>query len=118
VSAEPVYKPFPARILGFIRHPEGDINAIIHSVLEDPQGLVGHGVFGHYWHLEVEGTDACHRPILHLVTVDSLLEHVCMIPYSETDSYMWIHLWHPSEWPGCFQTIVPPGEEGNVLNTT
>jgi hypothetical protein len=84
-------------------------------VLEDPEGLVDHGILGNYWHLEVEGTYACHWPILQMVDVDCLLEHVCMIPYTETDAFMWVHMWHPSEWPGCFQTICAPGEEGEIL---
>ena len=111
ITDEPIYKPYIARILGFIQQESGEIQAIIHSVKEERKGLCGHGAFGHYWHLEVEGTDACHRPILRLVSVDTLLEHVCMIPYKETDTFMWVHLWNPSEWPGCFQTILPPGQE-------
>ena len=115
VTGLPIHQSFIARILGFIKHPNGEFHAIIHSVLETRNGLVEHGVFGHYWHLEFEGTDASHRPILQLVHVDCLLEHVCMIPYCDNDSYMWVNLWHPSEWPGCFQTILPPGAEGQHL---
>jgi hypothetical protein len=37
-----------------------------------------------------------------------------MIPYCKTDTFMWVHLWNPSTWPGCFQTILLPGEEDNV----
>jgi hypothetical protein len=115
VTGEGINKPFIARILGFIQLTSGEIQAIVHSVKEDPKGLCGHGVFGNYWHLEVEGTDARHRPILRLVSVDTLLEHVCMIPYNEADTFMWIHLWNQSEWPGCFQTILPPGQEHNAF---
>jgi hypothetical protein len=58
-TGEPIFAPFIGQILGFIAHPSGNINAIIHSVLEDLDGLVlDHGIFGNYWHLEVEGTDA------------------------------------------------------------
>jgi hypothetical protein len=115
ITDEPIYKAYIARILGFIQHPSGEIQAIVHSVRESKKGLVLHGAFGHYWHLEVEGTDAHHRPILRLVSVDCLLDHVCMIPYNEADSFMWIHFWNPSEWPGCFQTILPPGQEHDAF---
>jgi hypothetical protein len=60
------------------------------------------GVFGHFWHLECEGTNEAPQPILHCVHVDCLLEHVCMLPYTEKDEYMWVHMWHPSLWPDCF----------------
>jgi hypothetical protein len=112
---QPIHEIYIGRILGFIKHPNGETKAIVHSVMECPDGNVEHGVFGNYHHLEFEGTNADHWPLLHIVEVESLLEHVCMIPYTDSDSYMWVHLWHPSEWPGCFQTIVPPGEEGNVV---
>lgn len=116
ITDTPIIKPYIARILGFIQHPSGDIQAIIHSTIEGEDGVEPHGAFGHYWHLEVVGSDACHRPVLRLVSVDSLLEHVCMIPYNENDSFMWVHLWHPLEWPGCFQTILPPGEEADAFH--
>jgi hypothetical protein len=112
VTGEPIYKNYIGRIHGFIRHPDGDVYAIIHSTIDNvPIPIKEHGVFGHYWHLEFEGTDTNHRPILQLVHVDCLLEHVCMIPYYEQDPFCWVHLWDPLEWPGCFQTILPPGEE-------
>jgi hypothetical protein len=110
------YKNYIAHIHGFILHPNSGNSAIIHSTMENiPKPIVTHRVFGNFWHLEYEGSNANHQPILQLVHVDCLLEHACMIPYCETDSFMWVHLWNPSEWPGCFQTILPPGEEGNVV---
>jgi Plavaka transposase len=118
VTNTPIVKASIARILGFIQHPSGEFQAIIHSVIDNDNDLIGHGVFGHYWHLEYDGTDARHRPVLRLVSVDSLLEHVCMIPYNINDAFMWVHLWHPSEWPGCFQTILPPGQEANAFHVT
>jgi hypothetical protein len=74
-----------------------------------------HGVFGNFWHLDYEGSNANHHPTIQLVHVDCLLEHACMIPFCKTDTFMWVYLWNPSEWPGCFQTILPPGEDGNVV---
>lgn len=44
-----------------------------------------------------------------MVDVASLLEHVCMIPDTETDLFMWVPLCHPSEWQRCFQMIFLPG---------
>lgn len=104
-TGEPMHKPYIGRLLAFIEHPDGDTYVIVHSVLARNTGHVEHGVFGHFWHLEVQGTETAHQPVLQLVHVDCLLEHVCMIPYTSTDPFMWVHLWHPSEWPGCFQTI-------------
>lgn len=118
VTNAPIIKPYIARILGFVQHPSSEIQAIIHSVIEGKNGLELHGAFGHYWHLEVTGSDACHHPVLRLVSVDSLLKHVCMIPYNVNDSFMWVHLWHSFEWPGCFQTILLPGQETGAFHVS
>jgi Plavaka transposase len=102
-TGEEIHKSVIARILAFIQHPDGEIHAIVHSVRDT--NTVAHGVFGDFWHLEVESTATTHLPTLQIVHVDCLLEHVCMIPYTSTNERMWVQLWHPSEWPGCFQTI-------------
>jgi hypothetical protein len=107
----PIYSAFIARVLGFFKNPNGEVNAIIHSVKEEEHGLDEYGVFAHYWHLEFEGSNTVHRPKLHFVPVDCLLEHVCMVPYTDTDDYMWLHIWHPSEWPECFMTLRDTDEE-------
>lgn len=104
-TGEALHRPYIGRILAFIRHPDGELHAIVHSVRETSD--IAHGVFGYYWHLDVSGTDTTNQPILQIVHVDCLLEHVCMIPYTSTDAYMWVQLWHPSEWPNCFQSIEP-----------
>jgi Plavaka transposase len=96
------YSSVIGRILGFFTHPDGETNAIIHSVKEESTGLDEFGVFGHFWQLECEGPVTTPKPILHFVHVDCLLEHVCMLPYTENDEYMWVHMWHPSLWPSCF----------------
>jgi hypothetical protein len=101
-TGEVTYTSFMGRMLGFFTHPDGETNAIIHSVKEEATGLDEFGVFGHFWHMECEGTNAAPHPILHFVHVDCLLEHVCMLPYTEKDEYMWVHMWRPSLWPDCF----------------
>jgi hypothetical protein len=78
ISGKPQYKNYIGRIHGFILHPIGNYYAIIHSTKSNME----------YWHLEFEGTDANHRPILQLVDVDCLMEHVCMIPYNDHDTFM------------------------------
>ena len=70
-----------------------------------------HGVFGTYWHLEFDGPKNNPRPQIHMASVQCLLEHSCMIPYTVNDPFTWVNIWHPSKWPNCFQTIIPPGEE-------
>jgi hypothetical protein len=81
LGGEPQYKNYIGQIHGFILHPNGNYYAIIHSTIDNkPIPKVEHGAFGHYWHLESDGTDANHRgPILQLVDVDCLLEHVCIL---------------------------------------
>jgi hypothetical protein len=101
-TGEVTYSSVIGRILGFFTHPDGETNAVIHSVKEESTGLDEFGVFGHFWQLEWEGTVTVPQPILHFVHVDCLLEHVCMLPYTEKDEYMWVHMWHPSLWPDCF----------------
>ena len=116
----PIFQNYIGRILGFITHPgNADMYAIVHSTMDERNPNIDHrhGVFGHYWHLEFEGNGHAHRPLLQLAPVASLLEHVCMIPYTETDPFMWVHIYHPSTWPSCFQTILPPGQEGNIVQT-
>ena len=94
-----------ARIMCFIRHPDGTLMAIIHSCDYDTDEQ--HGVFGTYYHLECQ--NKMHpRPKFSMVDVDNLEQHACMIPYDGNNPYTWLHVWHPSEWPGCFQTIEPP----------
>jgi hypothetical protein len=93
------------RIHGFIRHPDGNLMAIVHSCKYGTNEQ--HGVFGTFWHLEYEN-ETVPRPKFSLVNVDCLEHHACMIPYIDHDSYMWVHIWDPSEWPGCFQRIEPP----------
>ena len=79
--------------------------AIIHSCDYDTDEQ--HGVFGTYYHLECQ--NKMHpRPKFSMVDVDNLEQHACMIPYDGNNPYTWLHVWHPSEWPGCFQTIEPP----------
>jgi hypothetical protein len=52
-----MYKIYIAWIHGFIQHPDRDINAIVHSTIDNkPHPIVDHGVFGNYWHLEFDGT--------------------------------------------------------------
>ena len=105
-TQEPKVISIIGRILCFFQHPDGSLMAVVHSCRwrTDEQ----HGVFGTYWHLEFHGAGTNLRPLLHMVPVECLQEHVCMIPYTLTDPYIWIHIWSPNEWPGCFQTIEPP----------
>ena len=120
MDGSPICQNYIGRILGFVTHPGNlETYAIVHSTMDDPNPAVDHrhGVFGHYWHLEFEGDQNVHRPLLQLAPVASLLEHACMIPYTETDEFMWVHVFHPSAWPACFQTILPPGQEGNIVQT-
>ena len=106
VTDAEIHETYPARILGFIRIPGGSINAIVHSVKEpSPSSDNAHGVFGTFWDLEQEGPSHSTRPLLHLVPVDCLLEHACMIPYSEQHPFTWIHIWPKTEWPDCFHPI-------------
>jgi hypothetical protein len=117
VTNADICQPYPARILGFFQHPDGEVKAVVHSVKEPPRNKpVGHGVFGHYWQLEFQGTENAKRPLLHIVSVDSLLEHVCMIPYSDMHPFVWIHIWHPRTWSDCFHTILEPGQEQVIIN--
>jgi hypothetical protein len=95
------------RILGFFRHPDGELMAVVHSCKLDTAEQ--HGVMGTFYHLEFHNA-ADPRPALTMVTVDCLEQHACMIPYKEDDPYMWIHVWDPIDWPGCFQQIEPPSE--------
>ena len=118
ITEAPIFQNYIGRILGFIMHPGNhDTYAIVHSTMDDPNPTVDHrhGVLGRYWHLEFEGTQQLHQPLLQLAPVASLLEHCCMIPYTDTDEFMWVHIFHPSSWPACFQTILPPGQEGNIV---
>lgn len=79
--------------------------AVVQSCKEDTGEQ--HGVFATYWHLEYTNVTNS-RPKLSMVNVECLGAHVCMIPYHNNDSYVWVHIWNPGEWPGCFQTIKPP----------
>ena len=106
VTNAETHESFPARILGFVQTPTGSINAIVHSVKEPTPGHDNaHGVFGMFWEMERDGPAQSTHPLLHLVTVDSLLEHTCMIPYAEQHPFTWIHIWSTSEWPDCFHPI-------------
>ena len=103
VSNVDIHKPYVARILGFIRHPDGDVRAVIQSVKETRNKQnVAHGVFSYFWELEQEGPNTARRPVLHLVSVDTLMEHACMIPYTKKDHSIWFHVWHPRKWGDCF----------------
>ena len=97
------------RILCFITHPNGELMALIHSCKQGTDEQ--HGVYRTYWHLECEGPAHQRSPQVHMVNVECMLEHACMIPYSKNDPFRWIHIWHPSKWPACFQTIEPPVED-------
>jgi hypothetical protein len=99
-------QPYVGRILGFIQHPDGEMKAIVHSVKEtrNRQNLA-HGVFCYFWELEQEGPRTDLRPKLHLVSVDTLMEHACMIPYTTKDDSIWFHIWHPRKWENCFSSI-------------
>ena len=115
VSNAVIHKPYVARILGFVKHPCGDMQAIVHSVKEPPPGKdISHGVFGEFWELEYQGPASAKRPLLHLISVDSVLEHACMIPYSADHPYTWFHIWDSGTWADCFQTILAPGLEPNT----
>ena len=112
VTGNPQFQNFIGRIHGFILHPDGDTYAVVHSTIDNkPRRLLDHGVFANYWHLEVEGNNTNHWPVLQLVHVDCLLEHVCMISYDEQDPFTWIHIWNLTEWPDCFMTILSPGQD-------
>ena len=108
VTQEAMTKSIIGRILCFIKHPDGALMAVVHSCQWDTQEQ--HGVFGTYWHLEYNGPITAPRPQLHLVSVNAIENHVCMIPYSDDDQYRWVHIWQQSDWPGCFQSIEPPDE--------
>jgi hypothetical protein len=107
-TGDETFQSVIGRLLGFFRHPDGFLMAIVHSceVGTDEQ----HGVFGTCWHLEYNN-QANPRPRLSMVNVDCIEDHACMIPYSEENPLAWVHVWHPHEWPGCFQTIDPPEED-------
>ena len=106
VTNEDINKSYPARILGFIRNPNGMIDAIVHSVKEPgPRDDNAHGVFGSFWEMEQVGPAQNKRPLLRLVSVDSLLEHACMIPYSAQHPFTWFHILQRSEWSDCFHPI-------------
>jgi len=107
-TMSPTVQNIIGRILCFFRHPDGNLMAVVHSCQVDTGEQ--HGVFATYWHLEyTNATNA--RPKLSMVNVDCLEQHVCMIPYNEgSDSFMWVHIWNPMEWPKCFQTIEPPSD--------
>ena len=105
-------KSIIGRLLCFITHPDGALMAVVHSCKWDTQEK--HGVFGTYWHLEYNGPITAPRPQLHLVSVNAIENHVCMIPYSDDDQYRWVHIWQQSDWPGCFQSIEPPDENNLV----
>ena len=110
---ETKYVSIIGRILCFFQHPNGELMAVVHSCKWDTNEQ--HGVFGTYWHLEYDGPIVANRPHLEMISVDAIENHVCMIPYSSKNPFMWVHIWDPSEWPACFQTIQPP-ETAN-LNT-
>ena len=117
ITGNAQYQNYIGRIHGFILHPDGDTYAVVHSTIDNkPRRVLDHGVFANYWHLEVEGNNTSHWPVLQLVHVDCLLEHVCMIPYDEQDTYTWIHIWNPTEWPDCFMTILSPGQDIAILD--
>jgi hypothetical protein len=109
ITGEPLYVSIIGHILCFFKHPDGSLMAVVQSCMwtTDEQ----HGVFGTYWHLEFEGSAERLRPKLEMVSVDSLQDHVCMIPYKEDDPFMWIHVWSCCEWANCFQTIEPPNDD-------
>lgn len=107
------FRSIIARILCFFRHPDGEFMVVIQSC--DWTRQEQHGVFGTFWNLEVVGSKAAPRPRLHMVSVDCLEDHALMIPYSAKNPYTWVNLWHPSDWPGCFQTIEPPSNQNIPL---
>lgn len=112
VTGVVVEQSFIGRVLCFIQHPDGKPRVIVHSCMSGTDEP--HGVFGTYWHLEYDGPASAPRPKLHMVSVHSLQEHACMIPYSENDPFTWVHIWNPDQWPGCFQTIQPPNDNNLV----
>ena len=67
------------RILTFRRHPDGGIRAVVHSC--NYGSHLAQGVFGTFYEMEYDGPQHSKRPKLHLVDVDCLDNHVCMIPY-------------------------------------
>jgi hypothetical protein len=97
-----MHASYPARLLGFFRHPAGDVRAIVHSVKEK-RGDQSHGVFSTHWMLERQGPASAPRPLLRMVSVDTLLEHVCVIPFCDADPFHWFHMWHPRTWADCFK---------------
>ena len=89
-------------ILVFFVHPETkESMAIVHSCQWGTSQ--SHGVFAKFWNLETIWNGA--SPLLHMVPVDCLEEHACMIPYSDTDQFKWVHIWHPSKWATCFLSL-------------
>ena len=105
-TGEPKHVLIIGRILLFFQHPNGTLMAIVHSANWNRHEQ--HGVYGTLWELEYEGPVHNRRPKLEMANVDSLENHVCMIPYSNAHPSMWIHIWNRDEWPKCFQTIEPP----------
>jgi hypothetical protein len=98
------------RLLGrihlFVETPEGDIKAVVQSVMERTDE--DYGVFGTYWYLEENENG--NRPRFELADVDSLGDHALVLPYDQTEK-RFIHFHDRSEWPGYFQTMEPPEED-------
>ena len=108
ITGEDIFTSLIGRIHLFIETPDGEIKAVVQSVLHDT--AEDYGVFGTYWHLVEHGPMSNRRPKFELVDVDALEDHVMVVPYNECNK-RYIHIHDRSEWPGYFQTIEPPQED-------
>ena len=114
ITQEPKVVLIIGRVMCFFHHPDGSMMAVVHSCKWGTREA--QGVIGKYWHLEYEGPFAQRRPMFHIISVDCIQDHVCMIPYSADDLFRWIHILPTSEWPECFQSIIPPETNNNTPN--
>jgi hypothetical protein len=97
--------PYIARIHLFVETPVGEIKAVVQSV--DPETCEEHGVIGTYWHLEHTGPLHTQVPKFELAEVESLEDHVMVIPYNLGEK-RYVHIHDRDQWPSYFMTNEPP----------
>ena len=94
------------RILLFYVHPTEGLQAVVQSV--DVTTETKHGVFGNYYHMEMNGKSPTSPPSLYTVSTDCLEQHAMMLRYIKDSEKVWIHIWDQSDWSNCFQDIEEP----------
>jgi hypothetical protein len=83
------------RIHLFIETPEGEIKAVVQSVLHGTEEA--HGIFGSYWFLESNGN----KPRLALAELVQLGDPAMVLPY-ESGGQRYIHYHEREKWAGYF----------------